>query len=103
VLSRKLANANHFPAVDVLSSVSRLDRAVCTEKEMALISDARDLLSVYHQNEDLINVGAYVKKSNPKIDRAIEKFEPMETFLKQRYDSLSTRTDAFSELGGIFK
>ena len=67
VLSRKLANANHFPAVDVLSSVSRLDRAVCSEDEMALISEARDLMSVYHQNEDLINVGAYVKNSNPKL------------------------------------
>lgn len=103
VLSRKLANANHFPAVDVLSSVSRLDRAVCTNEEMALISEARDLLSVYRQNEDLINVGAYVKKSNPKIDRAIEKFDPIETFLKQRYDSLSTREDAFNQLGEIFR
>ena len=103
VLSRKLANANHFPAVDVLSSVSRLDRAVCSEDEMALISEARDLMSVYHQNEDLINVGAYVKNSNPKIDRAIEKFEPLENFLKQRYDILSTRSEAFSQLGGIFK
>ena len=103
VLSRKLANANHFPAVDVLSSVSRLDRAVCSEDEMALISEARDLMSVYHQNEDLINVGAYVKNSNPKIDRAIEKLEPLENFLKQRYDILSTRSEAFSQLGGIFK
>jgi flagellum-specific ATP synthase len=103
VLSRKLANANHFPAVDVLSSVSRLDRAVCTEEEMSLISEARDLLSVYRQNEDLINVGAYVKNSNPKIDRAIDKFEHVESFLKQRYDTLSTRSDAFSLLGGIFK
>ena len=59
VLSRKLANANHFPAVDVLRSVSRLDRAVCTQEEIDMISEARDLLSVYHQNEDLINVGAY--------------------------------------------
>jgi flagellum-specific ATP synthase len=74
VLSRKLANANHFPAIDVLSSVSRLDRSVCSEDEINLISEARDLLSVYHQNEDMINVGAYVKNSNPKIDRAIEKF-----------------------------
>jgi flagellar biosynthesis/type III secretory pathway ATPase len=70
---------------------------------MSLISEARDLLSVYRQNEDLINVGAYVKNSNPKIDRAIDKFEHVESFLKQRYDTLSTRTDAFAQLGGIFK
>ena len=67
VLSRKLANANHFPAVDALRSVSRLDRAVCTDDEIKLISEARDLLSVYRQNEDLINVGAYAKNSNPKL------------------------------------
>ena len=81
VLSRKLANANHFPAVDVLSSVSRLDRSVCNEEELSLISQARDLLSTYHQNEDMINVGAYVKNSNPKIDLAIDKFTGIQDFL----------------------
>ena len=44
-----------------------------------------------------------MKNSNPKIDRAIEKFEPIERFLKQRYDTLSTRDEAFTKLGGIFK
>ena len=102
VLSRKLANANHFPAVDVLRSVSRLDRAVCTEEEMALISEARDLLALYRHNEDLINVGAYVKNSNPRIDLAIDKFPRVENFLKQRYDQLHTRDEAFSLLRSIF-
>jgi len=103
VLSRKLANANHFPAVDVLRSVSRLDRAVCTQEEIDMISEARDLLSVYHQNEDLINVGAYVKNSNSKIDRAIEKFDRIETFLRQRYHSLCSRDDAFTSLREILR
>ena len=103
VLSRKLANANHFPAVDVLRSVSRLDRAVCNEDEIALISEARDLLSVYMQNEDLINVGAYVKNSNPKIDRAIEKFDHIENFLRQKYDQLSVRKEAFELLFRILR
>jgi len=98
VLSRKLANANHFPAVDVLSSVSRLDRSVCSEEEINLISEARDLLSVYNQNEDMINVGAYVKNSNPKIDRAIEKVSGIQAFLRQRFDTLSERESAFSKL-----
>jgi flagellum-specific ATP synthase len=102
VLSRKLANANHFPAVDVLRSVSRLDRAVCTEEEMSLISEARDLLALYRHNEDLINVGAYVKNSNPRIDLAIEKYPGVENFLKQRYDDLQTREDAFRDLSAIF-
>jgi len=102
VLSRKLAHANHFPAIDVLQSVSRLDRSVCTETEISIISEARDLLSIYKQNEDLINVGAYIKNSNPKIDKAIAKFPMLENFLKQRYDELSSRQDAFGQISGIF-
>ncbi len=101
VLSRKLANANHFPAVDVLRSVSRLDRAVCSEDEMKVISEARDLLAVYRHNEDLINVGAYVKNSNPRIDLAIQKHPLIEEFLKQRYDQLNSRDEAFSTLSSI--
>ena len=103
VLSRKLANANHFPAVDVLSSVSRLDRSVCNEEELSLISQARDLLSTYHQNEDMINVGAYVKNSNPKIDLAIDKFTGIQDFLRQRFDALSKRENAFSELRTVLR
>ena len=103
VLSRKLANANHFPAVDVLSSVSRLDRSVCNEEELSLISQASDLLSTYHQNEDMINVGAYVKNSNPKIDLAIDKFTGIQDFLRQRFDALSNRENAFSELRNVLR
>ena len=103
VLSRKLANANHFPAVDVLSSVSRLDRSVCTTEENELISKARDLLATYHQNEDMINVGAYVKNSNPKIDLAIEKFSEIQKFLLQKYDVLADRNVAFSQLSSLLK
>ena len=101
VLSRKLANANHFPAVDVLRSVSRLDRAVCNEKEISMISEIRDLLSVHKQNEDLINVGAYVKGSNPKIDLSIQKFPLIEKFLRQRYDQTSNRLSAIQELSEV--
>ena len=103
VLSRKLANANHFPAVDVLSSVSRLDRSVCNEEELSLISHARDLLSTYHQNEDMINVGAYVKNSNPKIDLAIDKFTGIQDFLRQKFDFLAKRENAFSELRNVLR
>jgi len=103
VLSRKLANANHFPAIDVLRSVSRLDRAVCDEEQLELISDARDLLSIYSANEDMINVGAYVKGSSQKIDLAIEKNDSIQNFLRQRYDSLFERQEAFSHLSSILK
>ncbi len=102
VLSRRLANANHYPAVDVLHSVSRLDRAVCSEEEMDLISEARDLLAVYQHNEDLINVGAYVPNTNPRIDLAIEKQPGIQNFLKQKYDTLFSRREAFDQLRKIF-
>ena len=102
VLSRKLANANHFPAIDILRSVSRLDRAVCTDDEISLISNVRDLLSLYKQNEDLINVGAYIKGSNPKIDLAIDKFPFIQSFLRQRYDETSTREQALTQLSALF-
>ena len=101
VLDRDLANANHFPAVDVLRSVSRLDRAVCSSEEMNLISKSRDLLSVYKQNEDLINVGAYVKNSNAKIDEAISKYDSISSFLKQPYDKLHNRDESFKILSSI--
>jgi len=103
VLSRKLANSNHFPAIDVLSSVSRLDRAICTRDEIRLISEARDLLSTYYANEDMINVGAYVKNSNTKIDRSIDKFPLFESFLRQNFEELLPRIKAFSSLESILK
>ena len=103
VLSRKLANANHFPAIDVLKSVSRLDRAVCTKEELSITSQAKDLLSAYRQNEDLINVGAYVKNSNPKIDRAIQKNDHFNAFLKQSYEQLHPRSKSFQMLTEIVK
>ena len=103
VLSRKLANANHFPAIDVLSSVSRLDRAVCSKEEINIISTARDLLATYYANEDMINDGAYVKNSNPKIDLSIDKFPLFENFLRQSYEDLHPREYAFSSLNSVLK
>ena len=70
---------------------------------MNAISEAKDLLSLYRQNEDMINVGAYVKNSNPRIDRAIEKFSEIQSFLRQRYDTLSNREDAFNHLKTLLK
>ena len=69
---------------------------------MDLISEARDLLAVYQHNEDLINVGAYVPKTNPRIDLAIEKQPGIESFLKQRYDTLFSRNEAFEQLRNLF-
>lgn len=83
VLTRKLASANHYPAIDVLQSVSRLMPDIALEEHKTQAGVIKDLLATYQQSEDLINIGAYVKGSNPKIDEAIEKHESIKDFLRQ--------------------
>lgn len=83
VLSRQLAAANHFPAVDVLNSISRLMPDIVSEEHRAAAARFRDLLAAYRQAEDLINIGAYVAGSNPKVDEAISRYDGMVSFLRQ--------------------
>lgn len=83
VLSRDLANRNHFPAIDVLQSVSRVMPKVLSEKQRHVSQSVREHLANYREAEDLINIGAYVKGSNPNIDRAIAKIEQINAFLRQ--------------------
>jgi flagellum-specific ATP synthase len=98
VLTRALATANHFPAIDVLESVSRLTRDLCSESQYNLSARARDLLAVYRRNEDLITIGAYARGSNPKVDMAIERYEPLMSFLKQTMGTKSSRADAWEKI-----
>jgi flagellum-specific ATP synthase/type III secretion protein N (ATPase) len=86
VLSRELAERNHFPAVDVLRSVSRLMPDLVTERHSYLAGSLREYLAAYHEAEDLINIGAYIDGSNPRVDRARKLIEPLNTFLKQGMD-----------------
>ncbi|HAS82656.1 MAG TPA: EscN/YscN/HrcN family type III secretion system ATPase [Verrucomicrobia bacterium] len=89
VLSREIAEANHYPAIDVLKSVSRLMSDVAPAKQAELAGRLRELLSVYRRAEDLVNVGAYVAGSNPKIDEALSKINAINTFLKQRPNEIA--------------
>jgi flagellum-specific ATP synthase len=83
VLTRELATQNHYPAIDVLESVSRLNRDLLAPEQMELAAGAREHLAVYRKNQDLINIGAYPAGSNPVIDRAISLHEPLNRFLRQ--------------------
>jgi flagellum-specific ATP synthase len=83
VLSRDLATQNHYPAIDVLESVSRLNRDLLKPEQLSLTAAAREHLAVYRKNQDLINIGAYPAGSNPVIDRAIALHEPLARFLRQ--------------------
>ena len=83
VLSRSLANRNHFPAIDVNASISRLMNDIVTEEHRKLAYKVREILSVYYQNYDLISIGAYRPGSNPKLDEAVSKIEAVNRLLQQ--------------------
>ena len=103
VLSRALATHNHYPAIDVLESVSRLVRDISSPSELELAGEARDLLALYRKQEDLITIGAYTKGSNPKVDLAIEKNEPLMQFLRQKVEEKFTRAESYQQIGAILK
>jgi flagellum-specific ATP synthase len=86
VLTRELATQNHYPAIDVLQSVSRLVRDLLTPAQLNLSGQAREAMAVYRRNQDLINIGAYPMGSNAAIDHAIKLHDPMEKFLIQSVD-----------------
>ena len=83
VLSRDLAHKNHYPAVDVLQSLSRVMSDVTTDEHRAAAGIVRNLLAVHRKNEDLINIGAYVTGSDPMCDKAIALMDHINDFLKQ--------------------
>lgn len=83
VLSRELASQNHYPAIDVLNSVSRVMRDIVTSEQLEAAGKIRSILATYKSVEDLISIGAYVKGSNPKVDYSIQKLESVQVFLRQ--------------------
>lgn len=83
VLSRKLAHQNHYPAIDISGSISRLMDAIVSPEHKALMSEIRDVLSIYENNADLIAIGAYKSGTNPRLDKAISKIDKVNQFLKQ--------------------
>ncbi len=88
VLSRKLANKNHYPAIDILQSVSRVMGEVVTKDHKASANYLRSIVATYRDAEDLINIGAYSKGSNPDIDEAIMKIKDVNDFLTQDVDEV---------------
>jgi flagellum-specific ATP synthase len=102
ILSRQLAAKNHYPAVDILNSISRLMSEVADEDHKKFASFARDLLATYKDSEDLINIGAYVKGSNKKVDLAISYNDAIEKFLKQGVKDHICFNQCLSELRNIF-
>ena len=83
VLSRKLASQNHYPAIDLLNSISRIMIDVVSKEHKELANKFIDILATYQDAEDLINIGAYVMGSNPKIDYVIKMRDKVNSYLKQ--------------------
>jgi len=83
ILSRQLGAAGHYPAIDVLNSVSRLQSQISTPDQKRAARLMREALSSYHQAEDLIQLGAYVNGTNPKLDRSIQLRPEIMEFLRQ--------------------
>jgi len=101
VLTRKLASRNHYPAVDVLQSISRLAVTVAGPHVREACGVVRRLMATYYGAEDLISVGAYAKGSNPEIDESIEKFPAIEKFLIQKIEEKAPLSETFRMIGEI--
>jgi FliI/YscN family ATPase len=98
VLTRELATQNHYPAIDVLESVSRLTRDLTTPAQQELTARGREALANYRKNQDLINIGAYPAGTNPAIDLSIKLHEPMKKFLCQGIREGFTTEQSWAEL-----
>ena len=101
VLSRNIAAQNHFPAIDVLASVSRVMSAVVPKEHMDANRKLRALMAVYKEAEDLIHIGAYVKGSSPKIDEAVQKIDAINDFLCQGVFEVQSFEETIQRLEGI--
>ena len=98
ILSRRLANRAHYPAIDILSSISRVQNDVIDERHKKLVQKLIEIYAVYTEAEDMINIGAYAAGSNPTIDKAIENIEKINTFLRQGIEECSSPEDTVNLL-----
>jgi flagellum-specific ATP synthase len=103
VLSRELAWRNHYPCIDVMASISRLMPDLVSQNYLQNAGKIREWLSTYRKAEDMLNIGAYVKGSNPKIDQALQKIDAVNSFLIQRSDERVTIENAFAAVEEITK
>jgi len=102
-LSRKLASRSHYPAIDILDSISRLMIDIVSSEHRKASQKLRRVLSVYEEAEDLVNIGAYVKGSNPDIDYTLQMINKVNNYLRQDIDDYASYSETVSRLSDIFK
>jgi flagellum-specific ATP synthase len=98
VLSRKVAMRNHYPAIDVLASISRLMSNIVSDDHNQLAGRIRQMLSVYQDNQDLLSIGAYKSGSNPELDEAIRRMESINELLQQKVDVKATYEETVQQM-----
>ncbi|HBH88137.1 MAG TPA: flagellar protein export ATPase FliI [Syntrophaceae bacterium] len=103
VLSRLLAAKNHYPAVDVLKSISRVMIDVVDDEHKGKAGNISNILATYRKTEDLINIGAYVKGSNPEVDLAIDMIGKVNAFLTQGIDDKVSFEESKRDMFGLFE
>ena len=101
ILSRQLGAAGHYPAIDVLNSVSRLQSKITARQQQGSMRALRQALAAYHQSEDLIQLGAYVGGSNPVLDRSIQMRPEILSFLRQDAETASPFEQTVAQLNGL--
>ena len=103
VLSRGMAQKNHYPAIDILQSISRVMSSIASKEHKRVAGILKNVLATYSEAEDLINIGAYKAGSNPNIDFAIEKIDAVNEFLMQGTEEKFTFEEAVSIMTDIFE
>lgn len=103
ILSRKLGHKNHYPAIDVLQSISRVMSSIITKEHKSSAGKLKQVLATYTEAEDLINIGAYKKGSNEEIDYAIDKIRVVNEFLMQAVDEAFTFEETLNQLNHLFE
>ena len=98
ILSRELASQNHYPAIDVLNSVSRVMNEIVPPGQLEAVGKIRSILATYKGVEDLLSIGAYVKGSNPKVDQALQSLDAVQSFMRQKRDEDSSWSDMMEKL-----
>jgi type III secretion system H+-transporting two-sector ATPase len=102
ILSREMADSGHFPAIDVLSSVSRVMNAISTRQHRTAASAMRSVLATYNKQKDLITLGAYQAGSDSRTDEAIRRIDDINDYLKQPTDEKMPRTESIEKLCTMF-
>lgn len=103
MLSRKLGHKNHYPAIDILQSISRCMSQIATKEHKALAGKLKNVMATYNEAEDLINIGAYKAGSNKNIDYAVSKIDAVNEFLRQATDEKFTFEEELDMLKQIFE